>query len=387
MNKQITSCIILLLSILSVQAQIVDIPDPALKDALVNQIVVDTDFDGIFDDDVDTNNDGEVQVSEALAVEVMGLIGKDIFNMRGIEAFQNLRSLIANYNNYDQIDVSNMADLEVLVVSFCELETLNVSQNPALRRLEIDFNHIESIDLANNTALERLWLTFNDITELDLSANVQLQNLNADSNDLSNLDLSANTSLEYLAIDNNQLTQIDLSANPGLVYVDVYGNQLESLDVSFQSGLTFLTCLNNNLNYLNIQNGNNAQLDVFNALNNPDLSCIQVDDVSVAQDQEDWQLDGGIQFSEDCLLLGIGEQDAIDWTLMPNPANERVWIRSQRGDRLLGAVRVTDLSGRLFFSTDRAVDHIDLAGWPSGLYFVAVTDGDGGRSVSKLLKQ
>lgn len=387
MKTQLPTLMILLLSFLGLQAQIVEIPDPALKFALVNEMVVDLDFDGIYDVKVDTNNDGEIQQSEALAVQSLGVIGRAIANMQGIEAFENLTSLVVSYNDYTTIDVSTMADLEVLIVAFCELTELDVTQNPNLIRLDFDFNSIESVDLSNNPQLERLWGTFNLLTEIDLTANPNLLNVNLDSNSIESIDLSANTVLDRFAMDNNLLTEIDFSSNTNLTFVDVYNNQIESLDLSFQDQLTFLTCLNNDLNYLNIQNGNNAQLEVFNATNNPDLSCIQVDDVSLAQDQESWQFDEDIQFSEDCLFLNTSDLDAIEWALTPNPAKDLVWIQSVGQDWPLANIRVTDINGRLFFSTDNSIDRIDLAGWPAGLYFVAATNLDGRQAVSKLLKQ
>jgi hypothetical protein len=46
--------------------QIVNIPDANFKNALINGMCVNNDFDLIGDSKVDLNNDGEIQVSEAL---------------------------------------------------------------------------------------------------------------------------------------------------------------------------------------------------------------------------------------------------------------------------------------------------------------------------------
>ena len=51
---------------------IIDIPDPNFKNALVNFPVVDTTGNGLGDSVADLNGDGEIQLSEAEAVE--GLI-------------------------------------------------------------------------------------------------------------------------------------------------------------------------------------------------------------------------------------------------------------------------------------------------------------------------
>jgi hypothetical protein len=40
-----------------------------------------------------------------------------------------------------------------------------------------------------------------------------------------------------------------------------------------------LNCFENKLRFLNVKNGNNTAIDEFRVLGNPDLTCIQVDDV------------------------------------------------------------------------------------------------------------
>ncbi len=63
--KSSISIFLLLFFTVSSHAQIVNIPDANFKNALVNTNCVDIDGDGIGDIDADTNNDGEIQVSEA----------------------------------------------------------------------------------------------------------------------------------------------------------------------------------------------------------------------------------------------------------------------------------------------------------------------------------
>ena len=385
MNKNVTFCALFLLLPGLVLAQIIEIPDANFKDALVNQMVVDTDGDGIFDADADTNNDGEIDVLEALAVEALGVVGKNIFSLDGIAEFQNLQQLVASYNYLEEIDLSTLTQLELLIVSFNELDSLDVSQNTQLRRLEFDFNNISSIDLSNNQLLERLWLTFNSISSLDLSLQTGLQNLNADSNDLQAIDLSANPELTYLAMDNNMLTSIDLSGNALLEFVDVYANQLTELDLSTQANLSILTCLNNNLSYLNIQNGNNQQLSFFNTQNNPNLSCIQVDDPTYASNQTDWLVDAGVDYSEDCLLLGVGDTNQVGFGLSPNPTAGIVGVQYDGWftDRLNWTV--LNAAGKVVYRFDGRPDRLDLSGRQAGIYFIRANDQKGHSYVQKLV--
>lgn len=66
--KQYYILLVALVTLSFSQAQIVNIPDANFKNALINTICADTNGDGSSDSDVDFNNDGEIQVSEAEAV-------------------------------------------------------------------------------------------------------------------------------------------------------------------------------------------------------------------------------------------------------------------------------------------------------------------------------
>ena len=61
-----------------------------------------------------------------------------------------------------------------------------------------------------------------------------------------------------------------------------YDNQIMFLDLSNNSQLFEVSCGNNSLTYLDLRNGNNQGLWYFMSMNNPALSCIDVDDISWA---------------------------------------------------------------------------------------------------------
>ncbi len=74
-------------------AQMVNIPDSAFKFALVNLPVVDTTGNGLPDSDVDTNDDGEIQVTEAEATQNLRFSNFGIESLEGIQSFINLYKL------------------------------------------------------------------------------------------------------------------------------------------------------------------------------------------------------------------------------------------------------------------------------------------------------
>lgn len=96
------------------QAQIVNIPDANFKNALVNEIVADTDGDGAIDGPVDTNGDGEIQVTEAEAVFRLKVDDFNIASLQGIQSFTNLLELECSNNNISSLDLSQSPNLKIL---------------------------------------------------------------------------------------------------------------------------------------------------------------------------------------------------------------------------------------------------------------------------------
>ena len=159
-----TLFIILLFSISTLQAQIVNIPDPVFKQALLDH--------GFFTSiEIDTNFDGEIQVSEAEAITgFLDVNGQfiDIYDLTGIEAFINITELLVWQNQLTSLNLSNNTNLVRLVCSSNQLTSLDVSQCTLLEELSADSNLLVSLDLSNSLNLQGLDLYSNQLTFLDL---------------------------------------------------------------------------------------------------------------------------------------------------------------------------------------------------------------------------
>ena len=104
-------------------------------------------------------------------------------------------------------------------------------------------------------------------------------------NNLSSLDVTNLTSLTLLSCRDNFITgMLDLTNNTALTDVAIQNNLIEgTIDLSAASDLIKFTAYGNQLTFVNIQNGNNTNFAAdasFNVQNNPDLTCVQVDDVA-----------------------------------------------------------------------------------------------------------
>ena len=119
---------------------------------------------------------------------------------------------------------------------------------------------------------------------------IAIRELNCGSNQLSSLDLSQNIYLDELECSFNQITYLDLSNNTELTKIYIDDNQLT---------------------YLDLRNGNNSNIIDFYASYNPNLTCINVDNVAWSTSNwlvSSYQIDSQHYFSTNCSTTNINEQ-------------------------------------------------------------------------------
>ncbi|WP_417197821.1 T9SS type A sorting domain-containing protein [Bizionia sp.] len=221
------------------------------------------------------------------------------------------------------------------------------------------------------SALEELNCAANQLTALDVSQNANLETLYCFQNQLQALDVSNNTQLTYLDCSNNLLTVLDVDQNQYLERLYCTDNDLLVLDVSLNSDLYTLSCYNNNLHELNVANANNTNFNLFQANNNPNLTCIQIDNGFTPPTDSSWQKDATAAYSDSCSTLGI-ETIAIDTLkIYPNPVEDYLTITSKTSLKL----HLYNLQGQLVktVKVDKNTT-VDFNGLPSGFYFLRSID-------------
>ena len=245
-------------------------------------------------------NDDSVTTANINTVETLNVIGLGITSMTGLKDFTALIYLDCRNNQLTSLNLSANTALTELDCSGNPLTSLDLSANTALTELDCSGNPLTSLDLSANTALTELDCGSNPLTSLDLSSNTALTQLICNANQLTSLDLSANTALIILYCNANQLTSLDVSSNTALSYLWCHSNQLTSLDVSSNTALIYLNCYSNQLTSLDVRNGNNTIITYFISTGNPDLTCIDVDDISWST--ANWtNIDSWTSFNENCL--------------------------------------------------------------------------------------
>ena len=262
----------LLLCSPSVFGQVVNISDTIFKAYLVGDTLI------------NTNRDGEIQVGEASAfTDAIDVKSLGISDLTGIEAFTAITYLDCSSNSLTGLHVTNNTALTDLYCAGNSLTSLNVSKNTALTWLYCADNSLTGLHVTNNTALTFLRCYNNSLTDLDVSKNTALTKLHCAGNSLTSLDVSGATALIYLHCANNSLTGLDVSKN---------------------TALTDLRCGGNSLTGLDVRNGNNGNFWYFNAINNPNLTCISVDDASWSNANWSSDKDSLTVYSNDCITVG-----------------------------------------------------------------------------------
>ena len=178
-------------------------------------------------------------------------------------------------------------------------------------------------------------------------------------------------------MDLNFLPVLDLSANTNLTYLKCFSNSLTSLDLSLNTALYYVRCSANPLTSLNVKNGNNVNITNFDARNNASLSCIQVDNETLANagsppyNLPAWQKDAAATYSEDCASLGV-DDDVFSKSikLYPNPAITYLSVQSKTFD--LNKIEFYSVSGKKVKSVQSNFDFITISDLARGVYFVKI---------------
>ena len=156
--KNYLLCIILVLITVCTYAQIIFIPDPNFKAALM-----------AYSPSIDLNNDKEIQFSEARVVRSLDIRNKYIQNLLGIEFFTALVGLDCSSNRLTYLDVSKNTALTYVICEDNQLATLNVNMNTSLAILDCSNNQITTLDVSRNTALTNLSCDNNQLATLDVT--------------------------------------------------------------------------------------------------------------------------------------------------------------------------------------------------------------------------
>lgn len=431
---------------------IVNIPDVNFKNKLLTancaSFVDGTPADS-FNSPVDTNADGEIQVSEALAVKGLRVntsimtTTNDLLSLEGIEYFTNLQYLNCignqisaldvtmmpdlfevncNYNALTTVDFSGLAQLEVATCRRNNLTTVPLDGLASLRILDLNMNQLPALNVTALSSLEQLYCENNLIASLAINDMSTLNEVQAFNNLLSSVNLSGLTGLQKLGLGNNLFTSFDLSLLTGLQELDISSNAISEIDLDGHtnlnllyigntlvseidgstSGLRYLKCaFNLNLTSINLKNGVISTSDAdmldyaFIISETPLLTSICIDDdqnerYSVAI--TDYNATGNVTVytGDGCLTEVLMSTASFDdqqsVMIYPNPAKDRLTIETSNGN-IIEAVDIFNNLGQKVIDITNAsqTKSVDITGLSTGTYFLKATTQNG-QQTQKFIK-
>lgn len=436
--KYILSLIVFVIACNKSMSQIVNIPDANFKRCLV------------FNYEINTNQDNEIQVSEAENADKIFCKNEGINDLKGIEAFKNLveldvyknqlteldvtknlalQTLVCNNNQLTHIDLSQNIDLKTFTCNSNMLTGLNLSKNINLTGIACHNNNITNIDLSKNINLKYLYCTANNIQNLDLSNNANLEEIDCSKNNIENLDLTKNIKLNYLVCNENKIQNLDLSKNSLLDTFEINKNLLTNLDLSKNNVLVKVRAEDNlinninlgnneNMNYLSLEYNKLKNINVFNnanletlalannsiihldlsnnkklfyairtqdnqleslnlkniskdasmvSVNNPKLTCIQVDDPSVITGNK-WFKDSWATYSTDCnYAMSVENETKTTPQIFPNPTKDILNIDIKDP---VEHIQLLSYTGQLLHTYREK--KINISTLPKGVYLIKV---------------
>ena len=201
--KKLYFLLVVLMGFWSVSGQNIVFTDMNLKNMLVNSspfsnIPVASDIND-QPTAIDINNDGEIQVSEALLIYKLNFFATGFTNLTGIEMFTNLKYFSVLDYTLSSIDISNNLNLKNLSIACPSLLTLNLG-NVELVNLSVNNSSLLSLDLSNTSTLKHLSVQDAPISAIDLSNQTLLLSFTASNLPITYLDFSNNLALTNITV-------------------------------------------------------------------------------------------------------------------------------------------------------------------------------------------
>lgn len=234
-------------------AQIIDFSNTALKNVLVNEQCVFEAGGGLSIGDVDTDNDGEIEVSEALAVVRLSVYLKNLSSLEGLEHFTNLKFVNCSSNQLTSLaPIEGISSLEEVACSFNDIIAVDASQWVNLHSFYGNNNPFYSLDLSATK-----------VVYFDLDYCTNLHYLNLKNGCVNVCDVGpdshcqqwlATGALEYVCIDPEDVFPLyPFHPNPFYGFLSTYCSFSPGGNYNTISGNIHYDCGNENLALANIR--------------------------------------------------------------------------------------------------------------------------------------
>jgi uncharacterized repeat protein (TIGR01451 family) len=268
---------------IAAKAQTINFPDANFKNMLLtantNNLIALNASDVFIK--IDTNNDGEIQIEEALLVKKLQFNGYNFedqsnvaLSVIGLEYFDGVESIIFDDKYLPVLDVSGMASLKYISTSYTKITAINASGSASLLEINLmNMSITNTIDVSNAVNLRIVGASGVQLHSINVQGAINLKELYCSSNFwLDTLNVSGLTNLEILKCSNiYHLTSLDLSTLTNLKTLTCSETSIVSLDVSGLANLKTLDCRGSSHN--NNSEGTITSLILNGATSLENLDC------------------------------------------------------------------------------------------------------------------
>ncbi len=235
-----------------------------------------------------------------------------------------------------QLGLDNVLDGQVATKNIEGVTDLDISRK----------NIISLVGLSDFSSLENLNCSYNSLKFIDLPSNHKLKTLNCSNNKIENFyDQNWDSKIESINISNNLITDINTEDYNSLKKIICFNNKITELDLAYNRKLEVLICNNNSLQSIDLRNNNNNIITSFNSENNPELTCIFVDNTSL--DSKKWKKDETSHF-----IIDNETCESYTYTSIPDVNFENKLIN-------IGLDNVQD--GRVLISNISKIETLDIS--------------------------
>ncbi|WP_312389989.1 hypothetical protein, partial [Chryseobacterium sp.] len=302
---------------------------------------------------LDTNNDGEIQLSEATMVYKITLfdLTDAMTSLSGLNEFPNLKELTLsdpNISSYPLI-FSNYPNLQKLIFLGGTIGNLTIENCNSLNTAylgshgnfvtiqntsaqEISLENINGVNISSNQNLKKFSLVMSTITSLDLSNLPLLEEVSVSNNQfLTNINFAGDFSLKKLSLFRNKLNSLSVP-NPSLIYyLNIGFNVFQTFDPTPYTALSTFMAHENQLTSLNFSSNPlitmlyiyNNQLSTLTLNNNPILSYLYANNnhiTNITLDQS--KALKGIELMNNSLInLDLSKQIILEYAFLDNNLN------------------------------------------------------------------
>ena len=168
---------------------------------------------------------------------------------------------------------------------------------------------------------------------------------------------------------------MNVSQNLNLAQLFCDFNYIASLDISNNKILTEFNCKYNDLNTLNVKNGNNKNMTVFESNNNGNLKEICTDDAKFASINFPYKDEWATYLDGDCRSLSPSKINSKNSPIIfPNPSNGTFTI--QNTDKIEDIFITNMLGQKIEFDYSESNNYTNVSLKEKGLFLLEFRTGN-----------